>query len=69
MRIYGIGCTVYNSGLPEHNPKPSTERGKRRLAKCNDSQRKQREAAWGRSRSVTPSKLQRKLMELGHLHA
>lgn len=58
-----------NSGLPEHNPMPSTDRGRRRLAKCNDTQRKQREAAWGRSRSTTPSKLQRRLMEMGHLHA
>lgn len=57
----GNGCVNYNIGLPEHNPQPSTERGRRRHAKRNDQQRKQAESAWNRGRSNQKSKLQEEL--------
>ena len=43
----GSPATVF--GVPEHNPAPRTERGKRRWTKLNEAQRKQRESIWGTS--------------------
>ncbi len=63
----GNGCINYGSGLPEHNPSPSTERGKRRHSKRNDQQRKHTEAAWGRSRSIQKSELQKVLESSNNL--
>ena len=31
--LTGMGCPVLVTGLPEHNPKPTTARGKRREVK------------------------------------
>lgn len=63
--ICGSGCTRFNSGLPQHNPEPSTPRGMRRHAKRNDGQKKHAEAAWNRVRSVRQTKYQKLLNTTG----
>lgn len=58
----GTGCIPpFESGLPEHNPKPSTERGKRRHHKRNDDRKKVAEKAWNTGRSSRPSRFQQAL--------
>lgn len=61
----GLGCTTFNSGLPPHNPKPSTERGKRRHAKRSDDEKKRSEKAWNRDRSSNESRYAKRLKENG----
>lgn len=39
------------TGLPQHNPMPRTDRGKRRHENRNDTQKKQAEAAWRKERA------------------
>lgn len=67
MSNVGTGCTSRNDGLPPHNPRPSTARGKRRHANRGDGAKKAAEAAWNRGRSTQESKLQRQLNESGKL--
>lgn len=45
------GSIIARAGNPPHNPKPSTERGKRRHANRNDEQKKHAEKAWTQDRS------------------
>jgi hypothetical protein len=59
----GSGCPVTVFTVPEHNPKPSTARGKRRYAALDADRRTRRERMWGAPRSNTPSKKQLSLME------
>lgn len=54
INVVGTGCKTMNDGLPEHNPKPSTERGKRRHAKRSEDAKNAAEAAWGKGRSAFP---------------
>lgn len=50
--IIGSGCPSAVYGLPEHNPAPSTVRGKRRHEKRNAEQKKYAENKWGQARSI-----------------
>ena len=59
--IAGNGVTVTHFNLPDHNPKPSTARGKRRHSNRTDDKKKQAEAAWNRNRSNNKSKKQKAL--------
>ena len=61
----GLGCTIFSTGLPTHNPKPTTERGRRRHAKRNDEQKKHAEKQWNTDRSHNESKYQKRLKENG----
>jgi len=63
MASIGSGCTSRNDGLPPHNPRPSTPRGKRRHSNRSPERKKMAEAAWERDRSKQESRYQRKLME------
>lgn len=42
----GLGVIYKQLGLPDHNPTPSTSRGKRRHEKRNDDQKKIAKTAW-----------------------
>lgn len=60
-----MSCTSRITGLPEHNPKPSTERGKRRHNNRNDARKKIAESSWNKSRSTNVSRFSYELMN-GH---
>lgn len=62
---YGVPDANFQPGLPEHNPRPSTERGKRRHHNRNDGQKKAAESAWSRARSTKISKKQEQLRTTG----
>jgi hypothetical protein len=55
-KIGGSGCELYARSNPggEHNPKPSTERGKRRHEARNDDKKKRAQKAWDTGRSLYP---------------
>lgn len=59
----GVGATNFVVGLPEHNPKPRTERGKRRHANRNPERKKIAESAWEKGRSTRLSKKQKELQQ------
>ena len=59
--VSGDGAKSQQAGLPTHNPMPRTDRGKRRHANRNDTEKKQAEAAWRRERSVRPSRYQERM--------
>jgi len=58
----GVGVMnprVYS--YPLHNPKPSTERGRRRHAARSEGERLRAESAWNRDRSTNMSRYQKAL--------
>ena len=57
----GVGCTSRRDGLPDHNPTPSTERGKRRHNKRNESDKNRAERAWNTGRTIRESRYQKAL--------
>lgn len=59
--LIGVGCTSKRSGLPNHNPAPSTTRGKRRHSNRNDSQKKHAEKVWDAPRTNRKSRYQKAL--------
>lgn len=65
--LYGVGVPdeKFQSGLPDHNPSPSTERGKRRHAKRSEGQKQHALAAWGCGRSTRRSEKQEALGATG----
>ncbi len=67
MANVGTGCTTRSTGLPDHNPRPSTPRGKRRHAARSPGQQKAAEEAWSRGRTTKESKYQKRLNESGKL--
>lgn len=57
-KMTGDGCVNRISGLPEHNPKPNTERGKRRHNNRSGESQKMAEASWNRQRTNKMSRYQ-----------
>lgn len=57
----GSGCPGRVSTLPAHNPEPSTDRGRRRHDKRNESQKNVAAKAWGRARTTNKSRYQKAL--------
>jgi len=53
------------TGMPEHNPPPSTERGKRRHQNRNDADKQRAESTWSKTRSSSESRFQYEL-RTGH---
>ena len=64
-KMSGDGCLSRISGLPIHNPKPSTERGKRRHNNRSGDNQKQAEASWNRNRTTKFSRYQKELGSRG----
>jgi hypothetical protein len=61
----GSGCTISVFGLPVHNPEPSTDRGRRRLAKLNNQQQENRRKSWNKNRTNRQSRYQKMIGSLG----
>lgn len=59
----GRGCEPFLmiNQFPNHNPEPSTARGKRRHAARDDGGKKRAEAAWNKDRSKQKSRYQERL--------
>lgn len=57
----GTGATQEQTGLPPHNPEPSTPRGKRRHEKRNESEKARAKSAWAKPRATKPSRYQKAL--------
>jgi len=57
----GQGCLTRNDGLPDHNPTPTTKRGKRRHDARSDDQKKRAEKAWNAGRTKQESRYQQKM--------
>lgn len=64
-KLYGEGCLNRISGLPVHNPSPTTERGKRRHNSRSGERQKQAEASWNRGRTTKFSRYQKELGSRG----